>query len=94
MYVRHKSLQAARTSKGPQLAHEAAAVSSSDTRLSSPAQDTTIQPLPAGSVNRIGRAWCSAMQAGCRWWNDAECLGSCEMARVQLGKPLPAVGCD
>ena len=69
-------------------------VSSSDTRLSSPAQDTTIQPLPAGSVNRIGRAWCSAMQAGCRWWNDAECLGSCEMARVQLGKPLPAVGCD
>ena len=60
MYVRHKSLQAARTSKGPQLAHEAAAVSSSDTRLSSPAQDTTIQPLPAGSVNRIGRAWCNA----------------------------------
>ena len=35
-------------------------VSSSDTRLSSPAQDTTIQPLPAGSVNRIGRAWCNA----------------------------------
>ena len=48
----------------------------------------------ACGLSESDRACVLQCEAGCRWWNDAECLGSCEMARVQLGKPLPAVGCD